>query len=507
MAFSKILHTRLDYPQYHEGTSYITTISFVTTPVRCAITQRTSTRKHAQSIESKMRTCIEERRPIAAPCYTLAMPEIEGHVIQNFDSLAVTPARTSLLSIAEAGFQAIQTPTVVRNAVRLSGNKLMVHGAEFDLSEYEHLYILGVGKCSIDAALELEAILGERITEGVVLDVRGTDALTRIKALEGSHPYPTNENAQHTAELLTLAKKATEHDLVLAVISGGGSTLLCQPETHTCADEASLVRHLFKKGATIEELNTVRKHLSRARGGHIAAATHPAQLVTMIFSDVPGDDLHTIASAPTVLDESTLEDAKRVFDMYGASASFSVEHLFETPKDTEKFSRVRNELVVTNRTALDAMKARAEELGYTAEICDTELQGEAKEVADMIVKKLHDSKERSVLLYGGETTVTITGPGKGGRNEELSAAALPLINDDELVLSIASDGRDNTDVAGGIADAHTREQAHVRGLNAEDFLFTNDTFSFFHTLQQGVETGYTGANVADLVIAMKHGSS
>jgi glycerate-2-kinase len=227
----------------------------------------------------------------------------------------------------------------------------------------------------------------------------------------------------------------------------------------------------------------------------------------MIFSDVPGDDLHTIASAPTLLDESTLEDARRVFDKYGASTSFSVEHLFETPKDPSKFSRVRNELVVTNKTALEAMRDRAQELGYTAEICDTELQGEARDVAKMIVDRLHSAKERRVYLYGGETTVTISGPGKGGRNEELSAAALPLLQDDELVLSFASDGRDNTDFAGGIADVHTREQAKVRGLQAEDFLFMNDTFSFFHTLQQGVETGYTGANVADLVIAIKHESS
>jgi len=437
------------------------------------------------------------------------MHEESGHIIKNYNALALTPARTSLLAIAEAAYEAIQTPAVVRAAVSLEGSKLTIQGDTYDLAEYENLYVLGVGKCSIDAAVQLEAILGDRITGGVVVDIRSTDKLARIQALQGTHPYPTSENARHTEKLLKLAAKATEHDLVLVIVSGGGSTLLCQPKTHTCSDEAVLVRHLFKKGATIEELNTVRKHLSKARGGHLAAAAHPATLVALVFSDVPGDNLNTIASAPTALDTSTLEDAKRVFEKYGTEvSSFSSEHLFETPKDPTLFARAHNQLVVTNMTALEAMARRAEELGYRPEICDTKIQGEAREVAANIVKRLHGEKERTVLLYGGETTVTITGPGKGGRNQEFGAAALPLLYDDELVLSFASDGSDNaTGIAGGIADSHTREQAKVRGLNAEDFVFMNDSFSFFHTLQQGVETGYTGANVADLVIAMKHGSN
>ena len=300
---------------------------------------------------------------------------------------------------------------------------------------------------------------------------------------------------------------ADEHDLVLAIISGGGSTLLCQPETHTPAEEAGLVKHLFNKGATIEELNIVRKHLSRARGGHLASAVYPATLVTLIFSDVPGDDLQTIASGPTVFDATTREDAIRVLEKYKSpECTFHPDHLFETPKDRNVFHAVRNELVLTNKIALEAMADCARDLGYTPEVVDTHLQGEARVVVRSIVERLHGEKPRTVLLYGGETTVIISGPGKGGRNEECSAAALPLLHDDELFTSLASDGRDNTEYAGAIADQHTREQASLRGLDPNDFVYTNDTFSFFHTLQQGIETGYTGANVADLVLAIKHGA-
>lgn len=427
--------------------------------------------------------------------------------IKNFTALATSPARTALLAIAEAGYEAIRTDAVIRTTVGLKGTVLTVAGTAYDLAEYKRLFVLGVGKCSMDAARALEEILGDRITDGVIIDVRPAHDLVRIRAYEGTHPYPSTQNVEHTRELMTLADRADAHDLVLAVISGGGSTLLCDPVTHTPAEEADLVQHLFKKGATIQELNTIRKHLSRARGGHLAAAVHPATLVTLIFSDVPGDDLATIASGPTIYDETTLADAQRILTAYDSrERSFSPDHLFETPKDRALFRAVQNELVLTNKTALDAMASRARDLGYTPHIIDTTLEGEARTVAVAIADRLHREAPRTVLLYGGETTVVITGPGKGGRNEELAAAALPLLQDDEVLTSLASDGRDNTEYAGGLADVHTREQASLRGLTPSDYVYTNDTFSLFHTLQQGIETGYTGANVADLVIAMKHGA-
>lgn len=433
------------------------------------------------------------------------MSDESQHIIKNFDALATTPARASLLAIAEAGYDAIRTETVVRNAVELEGEVLMVSGKSYDLTEFQNIYVLGVGKCAGDSALELEAILGDRITEGIILDVSEKSGLTRIRSCVATHPYPSADNVRHTKDLLALAGKATEHDLVIMIVSGGGSTMLCRPESHTYADEVKLVQYLFKSGATIEELNTIRKHLSKARGGGVAAAVHPATLITLIFSDVPGDDIKIISSAPTVYDESTLEDAKKVFAKYQVDSSgFPIKHLFETPKDKVLFSRVFNTLILKNTTALQAMKACAESLGYTAYIKETKLQGEARVVGQELVHALRSAKARTVHLYGGETTVTITGPGKGGRNMELSLSAIPILEEDELIVSLASDGHDNTEYAGGIADKYIRGKADDAGLKPEDFLYTNDSYSFFHTLQQGIQTGYTGANVADLVIAIKH---
>jgi len=428
-----------------------------------------------------------------------------AHTIRTFEYLASTPARLDLLTIAEAGYAAIRTDAVMRREVVRSGTTLTIHGTPYDLTRYEHLYVLGVGKCAVDAAETLEALLGDLISDGAILDVRTSATLTRIRSYEGTHPYPSAQNAAHTAALLALAERATERDLVLVIVSGGGSALLTQPVTHTCVEEANLVRHLFKGGATIEELNVVRKHLSRARGGHFAAAAYPAEVVALLFSDVPGDAIHTIASGPTVRDETLRKDACAVLEKYhGERAGFRPEHLIDTPKDPKLFARVRNELVLTNITALEAMRDTASALGYAAYIRDTRLIGEARKVGALIAGELHAAHPRTVLLYGGETTVTIRGTGTGGRNEELTLAALEELMPDELVLSFASDGRDNTDYAGGIADALTSACAATQGLQARTYLDANDSFSFFHTLQQGVETGYTGANVADLVIAMKH---
>lgn len=443
-----------------------------------------------------------------AHAYTVRMEPDKLHTIQNTEQLAVTPARTSLLAIAEAGYAAIRTEAVMHDTVSRDGDTLLVSNRRYDIADYEHIYAVCIGKCAVDAAVILEQVLGDALTDGLALDVRDSKETKVFRTFVGTHPYPSETNVAHTKEILALGERAGPRDLVLVVVSGGGSTLLCAPQTHKAQDEQDVVRHLFKKGATIHELNIVRKHLSHARGGGLAAALYPAEVVGLIFSDVPGDDLSTISSGPLVPDGSTLEDAQALAQKYGlADIGFPESHLFETPKDAMYFERVRNELVLTNTTALDAMLVRARELGYRAEIRETKLQGEARDVAKKIADELHNAPLRTVWLYGGETTVTITGPGKGGRNEEFALGALVHGHDDELYLSLASDGRDNTDFAGGIADQVTRTHAQDANLKPEDYLYTNDSYAFFHSLQQGVVTGYTGSNVADLVIAMKHGEA
>lgn len=431
--------------------------------------------------------------------------QTEQHLVHNYLDLAVSPLRQTALDIIEAGLDVIRTEAVITHNVELTDDVLSIAGKTYRLNDFDKLYVLGVGKCSYDAAVALERILGRRIHDGIILDVRtGETPLTKIRALVGTHPYPSEDNIRHTAAILELAGTIGPRDLAIVVVSGGGSALLCQPATHTAEDEVRLTKYLFKCGASIHELNIVRKHLSKARGGGIAEALYPATVATLLFSDVPGDDIATISSGPTILDATVLDEARKIFVHYDVEThGFKASHLFETPKDASLFSQITQNLVLTNGTALTAMAEKARSLGLQAEIVNTKVEGEARVVAASVVARLKEAAPNTVLLYGGETTVTITGPGKGGRNEELALAALPLLSENELVVSLASDGRDNTEYAGGIADSFTQTRAQELGLRSTDYLYTNDAFSFFHTLQQGVTTGYTGANIADLVIALK----
>lgn len=426
--------------------------------------------------------------------------------IQNKDQLASSLLRTAALEIAEAGLAAIKTDRVIKENVRLEGEILLIRDQVIDLKNIEHVYVVGVGKCALDAAVTLEHILGEHIKDGVVIDVREdtTQSLKHIRAFAGTHPLPSEANVANTRALLDLLQGTTEKDIVIAVVSGGGSTLLCQPKTHTCQDEADLFAHLTAQGATIQELNTVRKHLSLARGGNMAAACK-AQLFALIFSDVPGNDISFIASGPTVLDATNIEDARRLLEKYRAQdIGFSDANLLETPKDQTLFANTKNILVLTNKTALEAMQQKAHELGFEAEIVNTQLKGDAEQVAHEIATKLHEASAQHVFLYGGETTVTIRGNGKGGRNQHLALAALSDIRDGELLLSLASDGHDNNDHAGAVADMVTRAHAQEKQLDPSVFLQNSDSYTFFKQLEAGaIITGLTGSNVADFVIALK----
>lgn len=429
--------------------------------------------------------------------------------IQNTTALSTSPMRAAALQIAEAGYTALSTDTVLRSTVSIHGDVLTVAGKTYNLHSYDNLYVLAIGKCALDAAITFDTLLGERITAGIALDIREQkEALTHITYLRGTHPYPSVENAAHTKQILALAERATSRDIVLVLVSGGGSTLLCQPQHHTPRQETDLVQHLFKAGATIQELNIIRKHCSLARGGHIAALLHPAETVALIFSDVPDNDINTISSAPTVRDTTTLAEALAIFKKYRCERSgFPAEALFETPKDTQLFRNTRNVLALTNETALTAMARSAKELGYKPLIRDMHLTGEAREVAAVLAEELHISQPGTALLYGGETTVTVRGAlrptSRGGRNQELTLAALPHIRENELLLSFASDGYDNSPHAGGIADTITKKAAQTAGNDsAATALQEHDSYTFFHTLQQGVTTGYTGSNVADLVVGL-----
>ena len=427
---------------------------------------------------------------------------MEFRKITNGTELARTPAREALLSIADAGLRAIDTAVAVAAGVSLSGDVLSIRDETIPLSDVRQLLVVGFGKCSLEAARALEFILGDRIAGGIVIDVH-EGKLDRITSYTGDHPFPSERNVSATRELLSLLSGLTENDLVLALVSGGGSTLLCQPQEMQCTIEADVVRHLFRAGADIREMNILRKHLSLARGGHLARAAFPACVISLVFSDVPGDDLSSVASGPTVRDTTTIADAETILEKYKIREQCPVPRsaLIETPKEDRYFKRVHNILFVSNVTALSAMREAAEERGLHAEIRTALLSGEARDVGLNIIREAHAAPPGTVLLYGGETTVTVRKPGKGGRNQECAISALREIAAGDTVLALASDGRDNTDSAGAICDIMTKRKAETLGLDPVHFLEENDTYSFFSRAGDLLQTGDTGSNVSDLILA------
>ena len=423
--------------------------------------------------------------------------------ILNTAALAATPTRHLALALAEAGLAAIDTPTVVRQNVRLEGTRLCVGEQVCSLAEVERAFVVGVGKCVLAAAEALEEVLGAKLQAGIVLGVGEAPhhTLKTIRYLAGTHPMPSEQNVEATREIVALLKGLRQSDLVLVIVSGGGSTLLCLPDgIGTCRDEAAVLQALFRAGAPIQEINTVRKHLSLARGGHLAAYAYPAKVLGLIFSDVPGNDLTTIASGPTVRDESVVADAVAILSHYGISYDLP---LVETPKGQVYFERVRNVLLVSNTIALQAIAAEARALGVTPCVVTDTLVGEARQVGREIVRQLHQAPPRTVRLYGGETTVVIRGHGRGGRNQELALAALEEVEAGELVLALASDGHDNSEVAGALCDTIVKGEAVRLGLTPETYLNDNNSYEFFQETQGFLMTGDTGANVSDLIMAIK----
>lgn len=422
--------------------------------------------------------------------------------IKNIKELAVTPARRAALEIAEAGLSAIDTQTVIEQYVRRAARGIQI--AHYDVPRSGKLVVIAVGKCALEAGKALERALGDRITAGVVVDVEpGT--LENMLAFVGDHPFPSERNMNATRAIISALSDLREEDTALFVVSGGASTLLCQPEHTTCYEERRILQALFAAGAAIREINTVRKHLSLARGGYLAQYAFPAEVISLIFSDVPGDDLSVVASGPTVFDETTILDAEAVAERYNLKEACNLHALtfIETPKDRAYFARVTNVLAVSNQRALDAMAETGRARGMRVATIGRALQGEARAVGRAIAEQLAAAAPHTLLLGGGETTVAVKGGGRGGRNQELVLGALSSLAPDELVVSIASDGRDNGDVAGAIGDRVTLEAARRKGLDPAAHLARNNSFDFFAGAGGHIVTGRTGANVSDLMIAYK----
>ncbi|MGQ9693828.1 MAG: glycerate kinase type-2 family protein [Thermodesulfobacteriota bacterium] len=417
---------------------------------------------------------------------------------------------------------AVQPQQIIAKQLTLKGHKLKVGGHSFSLLRFKRLFVAGCGKASAAMAAGIEKILGPRITAGLINVKYGhAQKLKYIRLREAGHPLPDENGLRGTQEMTQMLSNLQEDDLVIFLISGGGSALLPAPIPGITLQEKQKVTDLLlASGATIQEINTLRKHLSFLKGGGLAKLTYPATLISLILSDVVGDPLDAIASGPTVPDPTTFADCRDILDRYNlwtkippGVAKYIRQGLKgqigETLKEgAEPFKKVTNIIVGNNLLAMKAAQQKAQTLGYHTLLLSSRLIGETKEVA-----KVHTAIAKEVLvnripmappaciLSGGETTVTLQGKGKGGRNQEFAlAAALDLEGwKGVVILSAGTDGTDGpTDAAGAFADGETVWRAKALGMEAQNYLAQNNSYPFFKKLGDLLFTGPTGTNVMDL---------
>jgi glycerate-2-kinase len=413
-------------------------------------------------------------------------------IIKNFKSLALNKERKIALDIVEAGLSALDYEKI-----------------DFEQYLYQHelariltrnntnknIYLIGFGKGSAKIADILRKKI--KFKEIYVIDVKG-------RYFKGTHPLPSRKNFLFTKKIIERFQgKLKKDDLVIVLVCGGGSAMLVYPNI-PLKKYIQVNQELLKSGANIYEMNTIRKHLDLVKGGGLLKILYPAKIISFIFSDVPGNDLSFIASGPTVKDKTNIATALKIIKKYKLK-SVKKEDLIETPKEEKYFKNVRNILALSNLTALKAMKEKAESLGLKAKILTDNLKGDVKDVAKFLFQEIKKSKEK-ILIAGGETTVKVKGKGKGGRNQELVLwflKTLTYADSNFLIVSLNSDGWDNTEFAGAIGDKITLEKAEKLKLDIDKFLENNDSFHFFKKTKDGIITGRLPINVADLILAWK----
>jgi len=437
-------------------------------------------------------------------------------MIQQREQLADTRAHEVALDSLTAGIAAADPARLTRSTVSLAGSTLRMGETTVSLEEYDEIIVLGGGKAAAVVAKEIESVLGERLDGGIV--VTDTPVETDcVEILPGDHPMPSQRGVESTRQLLEQADAADEETLVVSVITGGGSALLAAPaEGISLGELQSTTQSLLDSGATIDEINAVRKHLSAIKGGQLAASTAPGRICGLILSDVVGDELATIASGPFVADASTYREAQRVIERYDCQVPEAVVRrlqrgvsgrIDETPGvDDPVFDRVSTTLLGDNGVAVRAAAEAASEAGFEPLILSSQIRGESREAAKTQVAVAEETRLSGhpveppvAIVSGGETTVTVSGGGTGGPNGEFVVSAGVELDEPKVVVAaVDTDGIDGiTDAAGGIVDSETIESQQGR-----DGLADNDAYGVLEQAGALIRTGPTGTNVNDLRIVV-----
>jgi glycerate 2-kinase len=438
---------------------------------------------------------------------------------------SLKPQRRDARVIFEAGLIASDPELLIGRRLQIDGQILHAGERLYNLANHGDLYVVGAGKATARMALAVEALLGERIAGGIIIVKPGHRVpLKKLEVVEAGHPIPDQAGINATEAIIELLRRTQKTDLILCLVSGGASALLSCPVVGlSLQDKQQTTQALLNCGARIQEVNAIRKHISRVKGGRLAELAYPSTVLSLILSDVIDDSMDNIGSGPTVPDSSTFADCLSIIDRYGVGAmipgavtSFlkkgAAGEIVDTPKAGDPiFQKVQNLLIGNNQLALVAAKEKAEALGYNTLVLSRSIEGEARKVAiDHVViarDVLSSSSPRppACIISGGETTVAIRGDGLGGRNQEFALAAAIEIDGLEgvVVLSGGTDGTDGpTDAAGGIVDWTTVQRARDQGLDARSYLERNDSYPFLKTVGDLLITGPTLTNVMDLRLVL-----
>lgn len=438
----------------------------------------------------------------------------------------VLSMKRDAIQIFTAAVSAVEPSAAVKRVLRVRRDTLIVSGHRYDLKKIARIYAIGAGKASAAMARAVEDVLMDRIVDGAVTVKYGyVTNLRKVRLTEAGHPVPDQNGIRGSERIVEVLRKATKEDLVISLMSGGGSALTPLPvEGVSLADKQAVTRSLLNCGATINEINAMRKHLSRIKGGGLARLAHPAQIINLMLSDVIGDPVEVIASGPCVPDPTTFRDCQEIIEKYDLEEKLPPSvvdhiqqglagHVPETPKPGDTvFEKVKNIVIGSNIVAVKAAEKRAKALGYHTRILSTFIEGETREVARVhgaIAKEIHKTgnpvKSPACVISGGETTVTIRGSGLGGRNQEFALACVSDIAglNHTVILSGGTDGSDGpTDAAGAIADSATWKRAEKLGLDPRAYLEDNDSYHFFKELEDLLITGPTNTNVMDVRILL-----
>jgi glycerate 2-kinase len=446
----------------------------------------------------------------------------------NFDVTTIrnNPWGSKVTRILNAALNSVEPSNALTHYVHRDGHLLVLSDRIYPLDEFERIFLIGFGKASTPMAYSMAKILGDQLSRGIVITKEGYRnseifSITQLQIFEAGHPIPDERGLEATRKVQDLLSTTSASDLVFCLISGGGSALLTNPATGlTLAEIQDMTNLLLECGATINEINTLRKHVDQVKGGGIVEMAAPAKVVSLILSDVVGDPLDIIASGPTVPDRSTYKDAMKIIDDYDLRARLPASiikyleagllgEVPETPKhEAFNFEDIQNQVIGSNYIAAKAAVEQAIIDGFHAQILTTFLQGEARIAADFlmtVLKQISISGEPiqrpACVVVGGETTVKIRGNGLGGRNQELALASVESVSELEnvAIVTLATDGGDGpTDAAGAIVTDQTLEIAIKKNLNPNDYLSNNDSYHFFEELGDLLKPGPTNTNVNDL---------